>query len=117
MSIHRKNRVCLLERWEVEELRRDLKPNCRNHRHISKAEAFELSGNPRYGKIVGLLQTRDAAKPMVGGYFVEIAGRIEFTITNPRSEPPSDLIRAEGLRLEKRHGIPFIERKVILREI
>lgn len=54
---------------------------------------------------------------MVGGYFVEIAGRIEFTITNPRSEPPSDLIRAEGLRLEKRHGIPFIERKVILREI
>lgn len=113
MSIHKKGRVCLLERWEIEESQHGIKPNCRNHRHISQSEAFERSGDPYYGKIVGWL-LKTSGKLTFEGYFVRTGGRIEFTITKSDCEPPFDLIRAEGLRLEKRHGIPFIERKVTL---
>lgn len=115
MSTHRKGRVCYLNPWEVEERKRGIKPNCRNHRHISKAEAFELSGSPDYGNIVDWLQATASGKLVFRGYFVKIAGRIEFTITLSECEPPFDQIRAKGLQLEKQFGIPFIERKVPLR--
>jgi hypothetical protein len=117
VSIHKKGRVCLLERWEAEESGRGIKPNCRNHRHISQAEAFERYGNPGYGKIVGWLEKWVLGKLAFDGYFVTVGGRIEFTITKSECEAPLDLIRAEGLRLEKRYGVPFIERKSMLRAI
>jgi hypothetical protein len=78
-------------------------------------EAFELSGRPGYGKIVGCLEATASGKSAVCGYFVEIAGRIEFTIAKSERELPFDQVRAKGLELEKKLGIPFIERRVPLR--
>jgi hypothetical protein len=110
VSTHQKGRICFLKGWELEESKRGIKPNCRNHRHISNAEAFELSGRPSFGTILAPVSETGTAEPF--GYFVKIAGRIEFTITNPKSEPPFDQVRAKGLELEKKLGIPFIDRKV-----
>ena len=77
---------------------------------MSKAEAFDLSGRPSFGTTLAPLSETATAAPF--GYFVKIAGRIEFTITSPISKLPFDLVRAKGLELEKEFGIPFIERKV-----
>jgi len=118
VSTHKKGRVCCLDPWEVEDTKRGIKPNCRNHRHISSAQAFELSGSPNFGKLLGApisLDPKVTGKTIICGYFVKIAGRIEFTITNSECPIPYDQVRAKGLELEKKHGIPFIDRKVPLR--
>jgi hypothetical protein len=116
VSTHRKGRVCFLSRWEIEESRRGIKPNCRNHRHISRAEAFDLSGDPYYGTILDWIWLEGSVPAKLGCrvYFVKVAGRIEFTIANSGLELPFDQVRAKGLELEKKLGIPFIERKVPL---
>jgi hypothetical protein len=132
VSTHKKGRVCYLNPWELEEAKLGIKPNCRNHRHLSRTEAFEISGRPSFGTILGTLyrEAKPIAKWVVAefapssslattgkwvpvGYFVKITGRIEFT-SNSRSELPLDQVRAKGLELAKKLGIPFIERKVSL---
>jgi hypothetical protein len=49
------------------------------------------------------------------GYFVKIAGRIEFTHTDLKVDIPFETVRSEGKALEKKLGIPFIERRIPLR--
>jgi hypothetical protein len=115
VSIHNKGRVCYLNPWEVTERKRGNKPNCRNHRHVSRAEAFEQSGNPAYGVVLTTLYSSASGKTVRCGYFVKVAGQIEFTLAT--YEPVLSLheVRAKGLELEKKLGIPFIDRKVPLR--
>lgn len=116
MSIHKKGSVCFLNSWEIDESRRGVKPNCRNHRHISRADAFNLSGDPFYGNILDWIWLEGTVPEKLGCwvYFVKVAGRIEFTIANSELPPAFDQVRAKGLELEKKLGIPFIERKVPL---
>lgn len=117
MSIHRKGRICYLNPWEVADANRGIKPNCRNHRHISKAEAFELSGRPEFGKILSttFLKEKASSKVVLCGYFVEIAGRIEYVMAKSDPNFSIDEVRRKGLELERNLGIPFIDRKVPLR--
>ena len=113
MSAHKKGRICFLENWELEEKQRGTQPNCRNHRHISKADAFELTGDPHYGKPLAPIFPETGGNPC--GWFVAVGKRIEFTITDNECEFPFVQVRAKGLELERKFGIPFIERKVPVR--
>ena len=117
MSTQSKGRVCCLNPWEVDERERGSKPNCRNHRHISKTAAFDLSGRPHFGRILAELsfEPKGGGRAEPCGYLVKVAGRIEFTITNQDYDIPFDQVRSKGLELEKKLGVPFIERKVPLR--
>jgi hypothetical protein len=113
VSAHKKGRICFLENWELEEIQRGSQPNCRNHRHISKADAFELTGDRYYGKTLAPIVPETGGNPC--GWFVVVGKRIEFTITDNECEFPFEQVRTKGLELERKLGIPFIERKVPVR--
>ena len=76
MSKNNKGMICFLHPWEWEDYRvTGVRPDCRNHRHITRRRAFELTGDTRYAArtLANVFDTQQLI-----GFIVEVAGRTRW---------------------------------------
>ena len=93
---------------------RGVKPDCREHRHVNRVDAFYLSRNPRFGKLLVLIEARVSTKenPVADGCFVEVAGSIEYVHVRKRTKPNLKAVYAIGEKVAAEQGVPSIRRKL-----
>jgi hypothetical protein len=112
VSVHSKGRYCIIDDIDLESLSRGLKLNCKDHRHVGRVAAFEISRSPRLGRLVAFLgsaaTTRD--EPAPAGCFIEIGGFIEYVHLRPSTKPNLKTIYALGKRLGTERRKPFRQR-------
>jgi hypothetical protein len=84
----------------VEKLSLGMKPDGRDHRHVSRPKAFEISGDPKFGRIVALLgSSATKENPAPAGCFVEVDGVIEHVHLRKSTKPKVDFIHRLGERI------------------
>jgi hypothetical protein len=111
VSIHAKGRVCLLNGWESDEWSRGVKPDCKQHRHVSRADAFYISRQSRFGKLLALVQSDDKETSRPSGCYVEVAGTVEYVHLKKRIKPNLNNIYALGETIAAEENLKFVRRK------
>jgi hypothetical protein len=76
VSKNNKGMVCVLTSCESQDLQNGIRPDCRNHRHISRRRAFEHTGDVRFADRT-LARVVDA-KNQLAGFIVEVAGKARW---------------------------------------
>jgi hypothetical protein len=116
VSIHSKGRVCVLDVVDFENARLGIPPKCKDHRHVNRAKAFEISRNPRFGRLVGFLASAATTKDDIApaGCFVEVAGVIEYVHLRKTTNPKLKVIYAVGERIAAQRKKVFRHRSYYL---
>jgi hypothetical protein len=101
VSIHHKGRICILNSIDFENLSLGSQPDCRDHRHVNRVKAFEISRDPRLGKLVALVASSATTEEDLApsGCFVEVGGVIEYVHLRRRTKVKLNLIYAAGDRI------------------
>jgi hypothetical protein len=77
MSKNSKGMICLLNSWEWEDQRvNGVKPDCRNHRHLSSRRLYERIGDARFADAI-LAHIYDVRYRLLG-FIVEVAKRVRW---------------------------------------
>jgi|GEM_PF-7034789 hypothetical protein len=113
MSVHPRGRFCILSDVDVENLSLGIKPNCRDHVHAGRVRAFELSRNPRLGRLLALLASSATTKedPAPAGCFIEIGGFVEYAHIRKTTKPNLKVIYALGEKIAADEQKPFMRRR------
>jgi hypothetical protein len=111
VSIHTKGRVCLLNGWEWDEWSRGVKPDCKQHRHVSRPNAFYISRESRFGELLELVQRDTKKTSRADGCYVKVAGTVEYVHLKKRIKPNLENIYALGERIASEHNLKFVRRK------
>ena len=112
MSVHPRGRICLLSEFDFERLSQGILPDCRDHRHVGKVEAFAISRHPQYGRPLAFLtSSATTAEDLApAGCFVEIGGVVEYAHLRSTTKPNLKLIYAFGEQVAAKEQKPFIRR-------
>jgi hypothetical protein len=111
VSIHDKGRVCLLNEWEWEGLSRGVKPDCKEHRHVSRTNAFYMSRRAGFGEVLDFIQ-RDAKKTSRPfGCYVKVAGTVEYVHLKKRIKLDLENIYSLGEKIAAEENLKFVRRK------
>lgn len=101
MSVHPRGRICILNDVDFENLTVGIQPNCRDHIHMGKARAFELTRHPSLGRILAFLassaSTKEDSAP--AGVFIEIGGWVEYAHLRRTTKPNFKAIYALGEKI------------------
>ena len=112
MSIHTKGRVCLLNGWEWDEWSRGVKPDCKQHRHVSRPNAFYISRQARFGKWLAFVPSDAKKTPHPSGCYVEVAGTVEYVHLKKRVKLDDlENIFALGEKIATAKNLKFVRRK------
>lgn len=111
VSIHTKGRVCLLNEWEWDGLSRGVKPDCKEHRHVSRPNAFYMSRRVAFGKWLAFVQSGDKKTSRPNGCYVEVAGTVEYVHLKKRIKLNLETIYAVGERIASEQNLKFVRRK------
>jgi hypothetical protein len=112
VSVHHKGRICLLDDYDFEKLSCGIKLNCKEHKHVGRVQAFELTREPRFGKLLAFLASSASTRenPAPAGCFVEIGGLVEYVHLRKSSKPNLKSVYALGERIGKEQNKPFKRR-------
>jgi|SRR5579863_469431 len=96
----------------MENLSLGIRPDCRDHRHVNRTKAFEISKNPRFGRIVAVLSSSATTEENLApaGCFVEVAGDIEYVHLRQRTKPRLNVIYTVGEQVAAERGKIFRRR-------
>ena len=111
VSIHAKGRVCLLNEWEWDGLSRGVKPDCKEHRHVSRTNAFYMSRRARFGKWLASVRSDAKKTSSPSGCYVEVAGTVEYVHLKKRIKPDLENIYALGESIASKQNLKFVRRK------
>jgi hypothetical protein len=116
VSVHHKGRICILDPIDFENWSLGIKPDCKDHRHVNRVKAFEISRDPRFGNLVALLASSatTADDPAPSGCFVEVGGVIEYVHLRPRTKVRLKTIHALGERIAAEKKTTFKRRAYYL---
>ena len=113
MSVHPKGRVCILNEWERDALSRGVKPDHRDHRHISQTNAFYMSRRAVFGDLLRWVfvgsSTKKTSRPI--GCYVEVAGTVEYVHFKKRIKLDLENIYALGEKIATEKNLKFVRRK------
>ena len=112
MSVHPRGRICILNEMDWENLQRGIKPNCRDHVHMGKVRAFDLTRHPSLGRILAFLASSATTheNPAPAGVFIEIGGFVEYAHLRRTSKPRLKSIYALGEKIAADEQKPFRRR-------
>lgn len=101
MSVHPRGRYCILSDIDSENLARGVKPDCRDHLHVGKVRAFELSRCPSLGNLLAFLASSATTdeNPAPAGCFIEIGGVVEYAHLRRTTKPNLREIYAVGEKI------------------
>lgn len=111
VSIHPKGRVCLLNEWEWEGVSRGVKPDCKEHRHVSRTNAFYVSRRAGFGELLALVQSDAKKTSRPSGCYVEVAGTVEYVHLKKRIKLNLENIYALGEKIAAEENLKFVRRK------
>jgi hypothetical protein len=93
MAKNNKGMVCCIHPWEFEATTKGEAVDCRNHRHLSRRRAFELTNDARFADRI-LVEVYGHKEQLIGA-IVEMAGRVRWAVSygenwnRPEQLPPT----------------------------
>jgi hypothetical protein len=102
----------MLSDLDVENLARGIKPNCKDHIHVGRVRAFELSRHPSLGKILAFLASSATSEEdhAPAGCFIEIGDCVEYTHLRRTTKPNLKAIYTVGEKIAAHVKKPFNRR-------
>ncbi|WP_035359913.1 hypothetical protein [Edaphobacter aggregans] len=102
----------MLSDVDFENLSRGIQPDCRDHIHVGKARAFELTGNPSMGRVLAFLTSSATTDEDLApaGCFIEIGGFVEYAHLRKTTKPNLKAIYAVGEKVAADEKKPFMRR-------
>lgn len=112
MSVHRRGRLCILNDIDLENFARGITPNCKDHIHVGRVRAFEISRHPSLGRLIAFLGSSATTDddPAPAGCFIEIGGFVEYAHLRKTTKPNLKAIYALGERIAANEKKPFNRR-------
>lgn len=112
MSVHPRGRICILSDIDVENLSLGITPKCKDHVHMGKVRAFELTRSPRLGRLLAFLASSATTDedPAPAGCFIEIGGFVEYAHLRRTTKPNLKVIYALGEKIADDEQKPFRRR-------
>jgi hypothetical protein len=101
MSVHARGRICILSDIDFENLALGIKPNCRDHIHVGRARAYELTLHPQFGKLLAFLASSATTDEDIApaGCFIEVGGWVEYSHLRSTTKPNLKQIYALGEKI------------------
>lgn len=111
VSIHQKARVCLLDEWEWERLSRGVRPDCKEHRHVSRTNAFYMSRRAGFGELLKFVQGDAKKTSQPCGCYVKVGGTVEYVHLKKRIKLNLENIYVLGEKIASEEKLKFVRRK------
>jgi hypothetical protein len=103
----------MLDEVDIENLSRGIRPNCKDHLHVGRVRAFDLSRSAHLGKLLAFVSSSATTKddPAPSGCFIEIGGYVEYTHLRRSTQPRLTSIYAIGEKIAADINKPFLRRR------